>query len=238
MAHPHRVLVIGLSAAFAASLAFAQTSPPATKQGANSRITTKRGAASSSVAKVPKPDPDILDGSQFDPEKKPMYGMISEIELAGSEQKSERVGGSNQPPPAGGAQTPPMGQTAGGAGEPPSGPPPPQQPPPGGAPGAEIEEKQDDRQSGGPQGQAEGVQVKNLETPEGAASQQSAPASAPRDMQIGDATLQIQTVQQKPDMIGQQSTSTQQSDKKMPQGKQTDNRNRGAEKGRVMPKGL
>jgi hypothetical protein len=235
MAQPNRALFLGTLAAFAASLALAQTTPPAPKGAAASRIATKRTPASAS-AKVIKPDPDILDGSLYDPEKKPLFGMISDIEMAGSEQKSERVGGPQQQMPPG--QQNPMAQppsmSAGGA--PPSGPQQDQQQQ-GGAPGSEIDEKQDDR-DGGPQAQPEGVAVKNLETPEGAAGQQSAPATPPRDMQIGDATLQIQTVEQKADIVGSQSTSTQQSDKKMPQGKQTDNRNRGAEKGRVMPKGL
>lgn len=228
MAHPPRALLVGTIAACAVTLVFAQ-STPSPKASANSRITTKRGAAAN-TAKAVKPDPDLLDGSLYDPEKKPLFGMISEIELAGSEQKSERVGGAEQPPPDG--QT---AQQPGGGG-PPAGPKPPE-PPAGGAPGSEIAEKQDDRDSG-PQAKPEGIAVKNLETPEGAAGQQGAPATPPREMQIGDATLQIQTIEQKAEIVGAQSTSTQQYEKKMPQGRQTDNRNRGAEKGRVMPKGL
>ncbi|HYC69984.1 MAG TPA: hypothetical protein VEB66_02180 [Opitutaceae bacterium] len=211
--------------------AWAQTQAP-------SSISNRRPAptAGKSAAKAVKPDPDLLDGSIYEAEKRPLYGMISEVELPGSEEKSERVGGPPQP----------AGQQAASASMPqlPSGggaPPPQQQqqqqsqagsPPP-------IQSGQDDRQaqSEGNQAQAAGIQAQNLE------GQGSAPSpdeqAKPKDMQIGDATLQIQTVpQNQQQIVGTETTSTQQYEKKVPAGQQTDNRNRGVEKGKVMPKGI
>lgn len=225
MARPP-VLLLGLTAAFAASVVLAQTKPAA-RATPDSRIAAQK-RATAVAGKTVTPDPDLLDGSAFEAEKKPMFGMISEIELAGSEKKSERVGGSSQPPPPGGSSAMPAAGPSGPPGE------------PGGEENraAKIDEQKDDRATNGPEAKPEGIAVKNLEVPEGAAAQAGGPSSAPREMQIGDATLQIQTVKQQPQVVGTESTSTQQYDKKMPQGKQTDNRNRGAEKGRVMPKGL
>jgi hypothetical protein len=57
-------------------------------------------------------------------------------------------------------------------------------------------------------------------------------------MQIGDATLQIQTVPQTPDMVGTEASKAQQYEKKVPPGQQSNNRNQGVEKGKVIPKGL
>ena len=57
-------------------------------------------------------------------------------------------------------------------------------------------------------------------------------------MQIGDATLQIQTVPQTPDTVGTEPSQAQQYEKKTPAGQQSNNRNQGVEKGKVIPKGL
>ena len=198
-------------------------------------------AAGKSASKAVKPDPDLLDGSIYEAEKRPLYGMISEVELPGSEEKSERVGGSPQQPgdpnqstsmprlPSGGAAAQQPAQQ-----QPPT-------PPPQGSPGQQIQSGTDDRQESGEQGtqqQAQGIQAQKLEGPQSAGGPQD--QSKPRDMQIGDATLQIQTTQQNnPQVVGtEQPTSTQQYEKKVPAGQQTDNRNRGVEKGKVMPKGI
>lgn len=186
------------------------------------------------AAKVVKPDPDLLDGSIYEAEKRPLYGMISEIELPGSEEKSERVGGQPQPAGQQSAATASLLQLPAGGGAQQQQPQPQQSqaatPPP-------IQSGQDDRQTEGNQAQAAGVQAQNLEGP------QSAPGAneqaKPKDMQIGDATLQIQTApQNQPQIVGTETTSTQQYEKKVPAGQQTDNRNRGVEKGKVMPKGI
>ena len=221
-----RPLLTGLIAlAFGAS-AWAQSQAP----GSINTRRDSRATSSRAPVKAQKPDPDLLDGSIYEPEKRPLFGMMSEIEMAGSEQKSERVGGNPEPQGASASSLPKL--------------------PSGGGPQAQqqqqaatpppIQSGQDDRQMPqGPQGQAQGVQVANLEVPEGAASAPDQEGK-PRDMQIGDATLQIQTVQQsaQQSIVGMESSSTQQYEKKVPQGQQTDNRNRGVEKGKVMPKGI
>ncbi len=223
-----RLLLPSLLALALGTAAWAQSQAP----GSINNRRDSRSTSSRAPLKAQKPDPDLLDGSIYEPEKKPLFGMMSEIEMAGAEQKSERVGGNPEPqgaaasalpklPSGGGPQAQPQQQAAA--------------PPP-------IPSGQDDRQtpqSQGPQAQAQGVQVANLEVPEGAASAPDQEGK-PRDMKIGDATLQIQTVQQSPQqsIVGLESTSTQQYEKKIPQGQQTDNRNRGVEKGKVMPKGI
>lgn len=160
------------------------------------------------------PDPDLLDGSIYEPEKRPLHGMLSEIEMGEqeSEQKAEKISPDAGDPGGGGSEPPPPDQQGGSAEKPPEGPP--------AAP--------------------EGVQVADLKVPEGAEGQQGGGSqSKPRDLQIGDATLQIQPLKStSPDIVGVQSTSTQQYEKKLPQGQQTDNRNRGVERGKEMPKGL
>lgn len=198
-------------------------------------IPNRRPAANSkTAAKAVKPDPDLLDGSIYDAEKRPLYGMISEVELPGSEQKSERVGGQPQPAGPQGPQAsasipklPTEGSSA------------PQQQQQQAATPPPIQSGQDDReqQSEGNQAQASGVQAQNLEGQGGAPDPNE--QSKPKDMQIGDATLQIQTLpQNQQQVVGTESTSTQQYEKKVPPGQQTDNRNRGVEKGKVMPKGI
>ncbi len=213
--------------ALAASLigaAWAQSQAPGS-------ISSRRDSRNTRPVKPVKPDPDLLDGSIYEPEKRPLYGMLAEVELPGSEQKSEKVGGLPEQTRSGPAlpQLPKVG-----------GSPSKQQQQQAQAPPPPIQSGSDDRQPPqGPEAKAEGVQVANLEVPEGAASAGDEQGK-PRDIQIGDATLQIQTTPQTPQqqIVGVESTSTQQYEKKVPQGQQTDNRNRGVEKGKVMPKGI
>ncbi len=221
-----RLLIPVLLAAFTVTTWAQSQAPGSINTRRDSRTTGSR-----SVAKPAKPDPDLLDGSIYEAEKKPLFGMISEIEMAGAEKKSEKVGGGS-PEQGQGSSSMPRLPSGGGS--------PPQQQPQQAAAPPPIESGSDDRKPPeGPQAQAQGVQVANLEVPEGAASA-SDEQGKPRDMQIGDATLQIQTVPQAPQqqIVGVESTSTQQYEKKVPQGQQTDNRNRGVEKGKVMPKGI
>jgi len=201
-----------LALLFAAAVALpAQTpaSDSATKAPAPKR--TKAG-------KPVLPDPDLLDGSIYEPEKRPLYVMQSEIEMGEQEAgKSDKV--SPQSGPAGQGEQ--QDQQGGSAGDP--------------------DKKR--AQPGGAETKPEGIKVENLKIPEGAAGQQDAntpPPNKPRDIQIGDATLQIQTVPQsaQKDIVGQNSSTAQQAAKNIPQGQQTDNRNKGSEKGKVVPKGL
>lgn len=219
-----------LVSAFAlAAAAWAQVQAPGS---INNRRPT---AGKSATAKEVKPDPDLLDGSIYDAEERPLYGMLAEFELPGSEEKGERVGGQSEPageqsqsasppqgPTGGSAQPQQQEQSQGG------------QPPP-------IESGTDDRQEPaqqGQQGQPQGIQAQKLEGPQSAGGPQD--QSKPRDMKIGDASLQIQTVPKNtPQVVGtEQVTTTQQYEKKVPQGQQTDNRNKGVERGKVMPKGI
>lgn len=218
-------LLLGALAATVAVAAAAQSQSP----GA---IPSRRPAPSAAKAVKPvKPDPDLLDGSIYEAEKRPLYGMISDIELPGSEKPSEKVGGSPEPAGTPGAPPPPTPLAAGA-------PPPPV--PAGGEPPPPIASGQDDRQEGAPegaQGQAGGIQAQRLEGPQSAGGPEQ---SKPRDMRIGDASLQIQTTPQSAQQVvgTEQPTSTQQYEKKVPAGQQTDNRNRGVERGKVMPQGI
>jgi len=218
-----RPLLLGALAAAVAAAAAAQSQAPGAIPG------RRPSAAAAKAPKPVKPDPDLLDGSIYEAEKRPLFGMISDIELPGSEQKSEQVGGS--PEPAGTPGTPPPQSAPGG--------PPPPQPLAAGAP-PPIESGQDDREQPtpeGPQSQPGGIQAQKLEGQPSAGGDEQA---KPRDMRIGDASLQIQTTPQSAQQVvgTEQPTSTQQYEKKVPAGQQTDNRNRGVERGKVMPKGI
>ena len=176
--------------------------------------------------KGPLPDPELLDGSKYEPEKRPLYGMLSEIEMGEEEgDQQDRVspnsGPQGAPPPDAAQPQPP--QAGGGASQPPQTPA--QQQGGGGS---------EQSAQGGPQSQAGGVQARSLQ----GQPQQGGAQSGTRNMQIGDATLQIQTVPQTPDMVGSEASQSQQYEKKVPAGQQSNNRNQGVEKGKVIPKGL
>lgn len=232
--------------AAAATTALAQVAPSRPRPGGSNRIPAAKSATpATKSSKTVKPDPDLLDGSIYEPEKKPRYGMISEVEIAGSEQKSEQVGGPTVTASAEAATPPPDGQPPGGGGPPPAAEQAPQ--PPGGPTGTEpdpqqtgVPTSQSAADPNAPQTQAGGIQAEKIDNPQGVASAGPDAAKPASNMKIGDASLQIPSNQQpqQPPPVGAESTSTQQFDKKMPQGQQTDNRNRGSEKGRVMPKGI
>jgi hypothetical protein len=179
------------------------------KAGANQKVLVN--------GKPVLPDPDILDGSKYEPEKRPLYGMISEIEMGEEEgENQERVGPNSGP-----------------AGQPP---PPGEENKPGG--GGPEQEKQGSAEKidEGPAAQPEGAQAQKINATEGA--QAGGPQGSAREMQIGDATLQIQTEPKSPDVVGQEASKAQQYEKATPAGQQTNTRNQGVEKGKVIPKGL
>ncbi len=222
---PLPLLVAALLAVDAAAQA---SSTPPVAPGASTPRTKQNPPSKSAVkAKGVLPDPDLLDGSKYEPEKRPLYGMISEIEMGEQEsQQQDRVSPNSGPQNPSGAES--QQQQAGG--------------------GAQQQQQQQAQQQGGaggssqaitqggPQGEAVGAQAQSLQgQPQQAGGPQQGGA---RDMQIGDATLQIQTVQQTPDMVGTEASKAQQYEKKVPAGQQSNNRNQGVEKGKVIPKGL
>lgn len=216
-------LLSGLIATTLATVTWAQTPTPAATANSPRIDAAKRTDKSAKPRKAVIPDPDLLDGSALEPEKHPLYGMLSEIEM-GEKEGGNAAKISPDSGPAGGAEESgkdKAGGTKNAATE-----------ADGGA--AKIAQ--------GPEAPAEGVQVAELKVPEGAAS--GGPdqnSSKPRDLQIGDATLQIQTVSKNaPNVVGMESSTNQQYEKKLPSGSPPSgsNRNTGVEKGRVVPKGL
>jgi hypothetical protein len=184
--------------------------------------------AKPAAGKAVLPDPDLLDGSKYEAEKRPLYGMLSEIEMGEQENdQADRVGPSLPLPGLPGLPGLPTGGGAGGLALPQLLP-----PPASGEGGSSSPIPQ------GPQGEAAGAQAKSLQVPEGAQNPADGPQGGAREMQIGDATLQIQTVPQTPDMVGTEPSKAQQYEKPVPPGQQSNNRNQGVEKGKVIPKGL
>lgn len=170
------------------------------------------------AAKTVRPDPNLLDGSKLEAEKHPMFGMLSEIEMGENEGgKADKI--SPDSGPAGGnGKTPPPGAKSGGP-----------------APAGGSEEKI--TEGAAAEAEAQGAQANKLDAQENAQAA-GGPQAKPRDLQIGDASLQIKTEKASPDVVGVQPTTTQQYEKKLPAGQQSNNRNQGAEKGKIIPKGL
>ncbi|MFZ5496461.1 MAG: hypothetical protein ACOZE5_14145 [Verrucomicrobiota bacterium] len=200
------------------------TTPPVAPGATSARPRQTTTGRSTVKAKVPLPDPDLLDGSKYEEEKRPLFGMLSEIEMGEQESdQQDRISPNSGPQ---GQASPETTQAGGGA--------------------QQQQQQQQEQQPGGgssqpiaqgPQAQAMGAQAQSLQVPQGAQAA-GGPEGGARDMQIGDATLQIQTVPQTPDMIGSEASKAQQYEKKVPPGQQTNNRNQGVEKGKVIPKGL
>ena len=190
----------------ASASAFAQSAAPA----------PARRNQAAPPAKTVRPDPNLLDGSKLEREKRPMFGMLSEIEMGENEGgKADRVS-PNSGPGGGSGEAPPPGGKAGGPAQ-------------AGGSAEKIEQ--------GPAAAAQGAQAQKLQAPPGAQAAGGA-ADKQQQMKIGDASLQIQTVNASPEVVGTQPTTTQQYEKKLPAGSQSNNRNQGAEKGKVIPKGL
>lgn len=216
-----------LIAATMATAMWAQTPPPAATSNRPRIDAAKRTDKSAKPRKAVIPDPDLLDGSALEPEKRPLYGMLSEIEM-GEKEGGNAARISPDSGSAGGTEESDKNK-AGGAKDAATQPP-------------ESSSEGGDKITQGPEAPAEGVQVADLKVPEGAAA--GGPdqnISRPRDLQIGDATLQIQTQSKNaPNVIGMESSTNQQYEKKLPSGSPPSgsNRNTGVEKGRVIPKGL
>ena len=243
---PSRLCRLCLLAATVAATVWAQSTPPAPTTPAPRIPTTKSVVRLAKPGKTGVPDPDLLDGSAFEKEKRPLEGMLSEIEMGEKEgPKGAKISpesgpsGSQQQSPdkndptktaGGGAETPPQSSEQQAAG----------------ASSAEQSASAQQQGSGsptaeGPAAQAQGTQVANLKVPEGAQNAGGAQSMTPRDQQIGDATLQIQTLDKNAqNVVGVESSTAQQYEKKLPSGgsQPSNNRNQGVEKGRVVPKGL
>ena len=226
---PLRLRCFCLLAAIAVATAWSQTTSSGPTASTPRIPSAKSTGKTARPGKTGVPDPDLLDGSAFEKEKRPLEGMLSEIEIGEKEgPKGAKI--SPDSGPAGSQSASPNQndptKTAAGGGKP-------------------VPQNSDKSGSGspppdGPAAEAQGTQVSDLKVPEGAQSAGGAQSTAPRDLQIGDATLQIQTVAKTAsDVIGVESSSTQQYEKKLPSGGgPSDNRNKGVEKGRVVPKGL
>ena len=232
LTRPYAALCVMVAVALpGAAFLSAQSSRPATTTpSSSSRATatpaTARTGAAAAAAKGTLPDPVLFDGSKDQPEKRPDRGMLAEFELPGSEQKSDRVGG-------------PAGQSGGQGGEMQAG---------GGPQGGGAAREQSANAAGrsgiqdDPNAKAEGASASNLNVPEGAQADQSAAQARPKEVQIGDASMQIQTAAQQNTVGGQQqqqASNAQQYEKGAAQGNQKgDNNNRGVERGQAVPSGL
>lgn len=213
----------------------------------NGRLPEAKRTERNKFGRMVLPDVDLLDGSSYEKEKRPLRGMLSEIELGetdgGPQSKvspeSGAPGGSQQPPKpddpkTGGASTPQnvaQNQAAGGAAD--ATPPnatqggggaagqkiPEGQMAGGGAGGPESPNGQASAGGAGPAATAEGMQAANLRVPEGAANAVGAATGKPQQMQIGDAALQIQTsAENNSDVVGTQASNSQQFDRKVGSG--------------------
>ena len=226
---PLRLKRLCLLATIAAATSWSQTTPSGPVSSAPRIPPTKSAGKTAKPNKTGVPDPDLLDGSAFEKEKRPLEGMLSEIEI-GEKEGPQGAKISPDSGPAGNQsaspnQNDPSKTVAGG--------------------GTPVPQDSDKPSNGspppeGPATEAQGTQVSDLKVPEGAQSAGGAQSTAPRNLQIGDASLQIQTVAKNAaDIVGVESSTSQQYEKKLPSGgAQTDNRNKGVEKGRVVPKGL
>lgn len=174
-----------------------------------------RGRATQRAMPRPnQPDPSLFDGSSEEPEQRPDQGMLADFEMPGDVEQSERIGqtASEEGGPQGSAEEP---SSSGSGGPPP--------------------------EATDPNAKAEGIEVANLEIPEGAEPvPQSAGPEKPKEISLGDATMQIQTAPQSADGGGQAAPSnSDQLQKGSAKGNQSsDNRNRGVERGRAIPSGL
>lgn len=185
------------------------------------------------------PDPDLFDGSKFPPEPRSEHGMVADFEVAGSERASadSAVGGGGSA--AGGA--PAEEEEGGGGGGEESAE---NQPSPAGGDGGEEgpdDLPETDAAGGGMQieQQTEG----GMQGPGGAAATAGTPVDpAPtgrpaREVALGAPDMQIALPPgAKDDTVGGRQTDQQQEhERAMPRGRQTENRNRGVERGANLP---
>jgi hypothetical protein len=238
---------------FSAALLLAATiysaeTPPAGRSAA----TAPKGKG---VAKGPLPDPQLLDGSNQQADKKSEEGMLGEFEIPGDEDvRNGKVGGPEkasvdgtenpnlpqnggsamgtrtdampgQLPMGGGPESP---NAQGGGGPPPQGTP--------AAGGGPISGPTD------PNAVGQGIQVADLQGEPQGVNPSDMPQKPPA-VAIGDSAMQIQGIQNAPNVVGGSvpAGQTQQMEKNIGgggKGAAGNNSNRGAEKGRVMPSGL
>ncbi len=256
---------LGLLAILLASVALAQTAPPARTPAP--RPSKPREAGRSDEAKPP--DPNLFDGSKFEAEKRPDMGMLGEFEMPGGESQSSKVGG-NPGAAGGGNQSPPpasaggAASAAGAAGGAAAG-------SEGAAGGASVDNSGAQGAVGGamdqnaptgssgqsgqpgagdPNAKAQGIAADRLEGggAGGAAAAQNAAGQGSKSKsqvsRIGSAELRIDALPETDkDVIGREVApgGTQGSNRAMPAGKGgqgSNNQNKGVEKGKVIPKGL
>lgn len=192
---------------------------------ATSTAASRNAARQAALAAKEIPDPNLFDGSDQPPEARPDKGMLAEFELPGSTDRPEtmeqRQGQGDQQGGGGDGGGPEGEQQGAGGGAKPEG-------------------------AGDPTAKAEGIAVAELQVDENSAPQQAAPPPKPRDVSMGDRSMQIPAVAQQSVVgtqqpgAGQQGASnSQQYEKGAAAGKSSgNNQNKGLEKGRVIPQGL
>lgn len=228
----------------------------AAKSSASPASSAQKGGRG--TAKGPLPDPALLDGSAQKADKQSENGMLGEFEIPGDEDvRNGRVGGpeKSSPDSKDDASLPQNGGSAmgtrmegapgrlpkgaaGGAG--PDGPQGAQgniPPPPEGAIGGAAQAA-----GGDPNARPDGIQVGQL-TGEAQGGAQGEMPQKPPPVAIGDSAMQIQGIQNAPNVVGGQvpAGQTQQMEKDIGgggKGAAGNNSNRGAEKGRTMQPGL
>jgi len=192
---------------------------------------------------APCPIQALLDGSNLPAEKRPEHGMLGEFELPGSEEKGEKVSGTQPeqsiPPGRAGAQTDKQDKTPQGSAG-------------GGAPSNNDKTANTSAGNGqsqrpaqnDPNAKAQGTQVAELKTDGNSGSSADGPAAneKPGQVALGDSAMQIKPITSSPAIVGSQQPagSTQQSEKAMPSGKASSGGRGqgGVERGRTMPSGL
>ena len=190
------------------------------------------------------PDPALFDGAAFPAEKRPERGMLGEFEMDGKEpsKDSEKVGGSSNP--GGQAQGLPTPQSGAAGGTPKTADNQAEKIPGGGEqPQGEGGGKPLDKND--PNAKAEGIRAGELKIGDAQdpnAQGQNSP-DRPKEIQIGDATMQIQTPGAPAQTVeGAKAVQgpTQQFEKQVGKGIYGggDNTNKGVEKGRTMPPGM
>lgn len=243
----------GYWAALSASLFVAATIYAADTAGRSAAAGSAQKGGRGTTAKGALPDPQLLDGSTQKADKQAENGMLGEFEIPGDEDvRNGRVGGPEKASPDS-QNDPSLPQNGGSAmgtrmegapgGLPPRG-------AAGGPDGAQGNIPPGATAAAGgpipgpsdPNAKPDGMQVGQL-TGE---AQGGAPGDAPQKpppVAIGDSAMQIQGIQNAPNVVGGQvpAGATQQMEKNIGgsgKGAAGNNSNRGAEKGRTMQPGL
>jgi len=208
-------------------------------------LATTGSAQTSSVTKArsaPGPDPDLFDGTAGEAESRPENGIISDFEMGSGEsnpnasksgqQQQQQQGQGGQPGSGGGgSQSQQSGQQGQGGG--------------GGGSEEMIEEGEMPEQQGqqGQQGQGgqQGQQGQQSQSSQSSQSSQQSNSNAPQnDVQLGDESLKIETVDLPADenLIGQEESKGKETKDTAgggASGQQGPRRNTGVEQGDAMP---